>query len=281
MDFGAVSIDSWIASCGFAGWGEGNSMVDVHGATSSTPPDVPAAAPVAQQAGGRRRQVQARLLKDWERAAAVAVAIVTLCAALLTYVAVRQDDAAAAARGQATLETLQLQRQKVMAVRVDGESNAASRYRRSIAEAESLESQATAAQSAGNPTRAAQLRAEALVLRSVADAAREATFDPARMRGTTSAATYDTKRRLETIKGYEAFEALEDEQPTHTAAVANARHLQSIRTMLAVVMLLMLVLLLTVGRVVRPRWRTAVLTTAVTLFVVAMAGAGVNAVIGG
>jgi hypothetical protein len=94
---------------------------------------------------------------------------------------------------------------------VDGESSATGRYRRSLAEAEALESQATAAQSAGNPTRAAQLRAEALVLRSVADAFRQTTFDMSRLNGTTSAATYDAANRIETIKGYEAFGALQPE----------------------------------------------------------------------
>jgi len=246
-------------------------MVDPSG-VGSAPPAQPAVT-------GWRRRLLARLLGDWERAVAVAVAIVTLTAALLTYVAVRQDDAAAEARGQATLETLQLQRQQlVAAIRVDGETSASGRYRRLLAEAEALESQATAA---GNNPRAAQLRAEALVLRSVADASREATFDASRMSGTTSAATFDAERRRETIKGYEAFEALQPQQPAHTAQAANDRHLQSIRTMLAVVVLLMLVLLLTVGRLLRPQWRTAVLTAAVALFVVATVGAGVNATFGG
>jgi len=253
-------------------------MVDLQGAASATPAQTTPDAPAVK---GKPR-VLARLLADWERTVAVAIAIVTLSAALLTYLAVRQDDAAAEARGQATLETLQLEREQlVAATRVDGESSATGRYRRSLAEAEALESQATAAQSAGNPTRAAQLRAEALVLRSVADAFRQTTFDMSRLNGTTSAATYDAANRIETIKGYEAFGALQPEQPAHTAAAADARHDQSIRTMLAVVTLLVLVLLLTVGRMVRPRWRTAVLAAAAAGFLIATVGAGINAAVGG
>ncbi|MGY4769701.1 hypothetical protein ACXC9Q_22510 [Kribbella sp. CWNU-51] len=206
----------------------------------------------------------------------------TLTAALLTYVAVGQDDAAAEARGQATLQTLQLQRQQaVAAVRVQAESAAASRYRRTLAEAEALESQATTAQSAENATRAAQLRADALVLRSMADAFRETTFDVTRLSGPTSSATYDTERRLDTVKGYESFEELQPDQPAATTRVAEGRHAQSIRTMVAVVMLLVLVLLLTVGRVVRPRWRKAVLAAATTGFVIVTVGAAVNLAVGG
>lgn len=261
----------------------GGTMVDLLGAGSPSLPEEPVVEPAAGEAASRPlEQLVARLLKDWERTVAVAIGIITLTAALLTYVAVRQDDAAAEARGQATLETLQVQRQKlVAAVRVDAEANAANRYLRSIAEAEAMESQATAAQSAGNGARAAQLRAEALVLRTAASAYRETTFDLSRMIGTSSFAIYDTEHRLATIKGYEAFEALPSEQSTHTVSAAEARHAQSIRTMLAVVVLLMLVLLLTVGRVLRPEWRTTVLTSAVTGFVVAAAAAGINAGVGG
>lgn len=248
-------------------------MVDLRGVGSAAPD---------QAATQRREPAIARFLKDWERTVAIAVGIVTLSAALLTYVAVRQDDAAAEARGQATLETLQVQRQRsVASIRVEAEASAASRYRRSLAEAEAMEAQATAAAAAGQQARAAQLRAEALVLRSVADAYRETTFDVTRLSGTTASASYDTERRLETIKGYEAFEALQPDQPAATAEVADARHAQSIRTMVSVVLLLLLVLLLTVGRVLRPRWRTAVLATTAIVFVIATAGAGLNAVVGG
>ncbi len=224
----------------------------------------------------------ARLLADWERTVAVAIGIVTLTAALLTYFAVRQDDAAAEARGQATLETLQLERQQmVAAIRVDAETAAANRYRRTLAEAEAMEAQATAAQTAGESAQAAQLRAEALVLRGLAGALPVTNFDLNRMSGAGSSATYDSERRLETIKGYEAYEAIEKDQPADTARVADARHAQSIRTMVAVVVLLVLVLLLTVGRVVRPRWRTAVLVSAVAGYAVAFGGAVVNAAVGG
>lgn len=249
-------------------------MVDV--------PDV-VAAPAAEPepAPKPRRQPLARVLADWERTVAVAIGIVTLTAALLTYFAVRQDDAAAEARGQATLETLQLERQQmVAAIRVDAETAAANRYRTALAEAEATEAQATAAQTAGDTARAAQLWAEALVQRSVAASLQVTTFDLTRMTGATSAGTYDSEHRLETIQGYEAYEAIHQDQPTNTAKVADARHAQSIRTMLAVVVLLVLVLLLTVGRVLRPSWRIAILTTAAAGFVAATIGAIVNAAVG-
>ncbi len=223
-----------------------------------------------------------RLLEDWERTVAIAIGVVTLAAALLTYLAVLQDDAASEARGQATLETLKLQRQRLVAsVRVDAEAGAADRYRRALAEAEALEESARSEQEAGHVPRAKRLRAEALQLRFVADAHRGTTFDSTRMTGTDATATYDVPRRRATILGYEAFDSLQPEQPEVTAAAADARHAQSVRTMLAVVLLLVVVVLLTLGRIVHARWRTTVLATAAAGFSVAVLGSAVNAVVGG
>lgn len=216
-----------------------------------------------------------------ERTVAILVGVVTLVAALLTYLAVLQDDAASEARGQATLQTLQLQRQRLTAaIRVDSEAGAVDRFRRTLAEAEALEAQAALEKAAGRTARASQLRAEALVERYLADAYRATTFDVTRLSGTTSASTYDMKRRLETIKGYEAFENLQPDQPADTARVADQRHAQSVRTLLCVVLLLALVVLLTIGRIVNRRWRPVVLGTVMAGFAVALAGAAFNAAVG-
>ncbi len=88
-------------------------------------------------------------------------------------------------------------------------------------------------------------------------------------------------RRRATILGYESFESLQPEQPEVTAAVADARHVQSVRTLLAVVLLLVVVVLLTLGRIVHARWRVPALATAATGFTVAVVGSLVNAVVGG
>lgn len=227
------------------------------------------------------RRLWSRALEDWERTVAIAVGVVTLAAALLTYLAVLQDDASAEARGQSTLQTLQLQRQRlVAAIRVDTESGAVDRYRKALAEAEALEAQAALERTAGHAQRAAQLRSQALDDRYLADAYRETSFDVTRMTGTTSTSTYDVQRRLETIKGYEAFENLQPEQPAETARVADARHAQSVRTLLSVVLLLALVVLLTVGRILKPRWRPIVLVAAGAGLVVAAASAALNAAVG-
>jgi len=219
-----------------------------------------------------------RWLTDWERTVAVAIGVVTLTAALLTYLAVLQGDASSEARGQATLETLQVQRQRLVgAIRVQGEAVAASRYRGSLAEAEALEAEAAVAEQAGEFVRATELHAEAQELRYVADSYKETTFDAGRMTGTGSAATYDTKRRLDTIQGYEAFEAIQPDQPEHTAQVADERHDQSVRTLLCVLLLLVLAVLLTVGRIVPARWRGLVLATAATGWVAAVVLAVLNA----
>ena len=101
-----------------------------------------------------------------------------------------------------------------------------------------------------------------------------------RMSGTTAASTYDVQRRLATIQGYDAFENLQPDQPADTARVADARHAQSVRTLLSVVLLLALVVLLTVGRIIGARWRPVVLIAAAGGFVVAVAGAALNAAIG-
>jgi heme A synthase len=224
-------------------------------------------------------QVVAGRLEDWERTVAFSIGVVTLTAALFTFLAVRQDDASSEARGQAILETLQVQRQQLVgAIRVQAEAAAADRYRRSLAEAEALESQAAAEKSAGHAGRAAELRADASALRYVADSYKETMFDAGRLSGTTSAATYDTSRRLETIQAYQAFEAIQPDQPEHTAQVADGRHEQSIRTLAAVVLLLVLVVLLTLGRILPARWRGAVLAAAVAGAVAAGVGTLVNAV---
>jgi hypothetical protein len=221
--------------------------------------------------------VRTGLLGDWERTVAIAIGVVTLTAALLTYVAVLQADASSDARGQATLETLQVQRQQLVgAIRVQGELAAANRYRSTLAEAEALEAEAAAEQAAGNGAHAAQLRADALELRYVADSYKETTFDAGRMSGTTSIATYDMSRRLNTIQGYEAFEAIQPDQPAHTAQIAEDRHDQSMRTLVCVLLLLLLVVLLTLGRILPSRWRAAVLAVTVLGWLAACVGALVN-----
>ena len=234
-------------------------------------PPAPETAPLTEP-----RPRRLRLFEDWERTVAVSIGIVALTAALFTYLAVRQDDASSEARGQATLETLQLQRQQLnAAIRVQAESGAADRYRRTLAEAEALEAQA-----AKEGPRAAELRARALELRYVADGYKEANFDAGRLSGTTSTATYDTSRRLETIQGYEAFEAIPADQPQHTAQVADDRHDQSVRTLLLVVLLLLLVVLLTLGRVLPRRTRPVVLAIAALGWAGAVAGAVLNGMSG-
>jgi hypothetical protein len=237
----------------------------------------PAPAPAPETAPPRR----AGLLVDWERTVAVAIGIVTLAAALLTYVAVLQDDASSDARGQATLETLQVQRQELVgAVRVQGEEAAADHYRGQLAQAEALEAQARAAQSDGRPDQAAQLRAEALELRYVANTLKETTFDASQLSDATSSATYDADHRRDTIQGYDAFNEIQPDQPAHTAQVAEDRHHQSVRTLWSVLLLLLLAVALTVGRLLGPRWRVVVLAVTVTGFVAACAGAALNATVG-
>ena len=221
--------------------------------------------------------VRTGLLGDWERTVAIALGVVTLTAALLTYVAVLQDDASSDARGQATLETLQVQRhQLVGAIRVQGEKAAADRYRTSLAQAEALEAGATAALAAGDGERAAGLLADALELRYVADSFKETTFDASRMSGTTAAATYDAGRRLDTIQGYEAFEAIQPDQPAHTARVSEDRHDQSARTLWCVLVLLLLAVLLTLGRILSARWRAPVLALTVIGWLAVCVGALLN-----
>jgi hypothetical protein len=247
-------------------------------ATSS---DEEAVEPAEAPARKGPRRVVAGWLDDWERTVAVAIGVVTLSAALLTYLAVLQDDASSEARGQATLETLQVQRQQLVgAIRVQGEKTAADRYRESLTEAEALESEATAERAAGHDDHAAQLRAQASELRYVADSYTETTFDPGRLSGTTSTATYDTSGRLKTIQGYEAFEAIPPDQPAHTAQVAKDRHDHSVRTLLCVLLLLLLAVLLTVGRILPARWRGVVLALTVAGWLAACVGALVNATAG-
>ncbi|WP_028650970.1 hypothetical protein [Nocardioides halotolerans] len=221
------------------------------------------------------------LLGDWERTVAVVIGLVTLTAALLTYVAVLQDDASSDARGQATLETLQVQRQELVgAVRVQGEEAAADRHRGALAEAEALEAEAGAEESAGHHERAGQLRAQAREVRYVADSFKETAFDPGRMSGPTSTGTYDTARRLDTIEGYDAFQAIQPDQPAHTAKVADDRHDQSVRTLLCILLLLLLAVLLTLGRILPARTRGPVLVLSVLGWLAACAGAVVNAMAG-
>jgi hypothetical protein len=223
----------------------------------------------------------ARRFDDWERTVAVAIGVVTLAAALLTYLAVVQEDASADARGQATLETLQVQRQALVgAVRVQGEVVAADHYRSQLAQAEALEAEAAADRSDGRLDQVAQLRAQALELRYVANSLKETTFDPSQLSDATSSATYDADHRLETIQGYDAFNEIQPDQPVHTAQVAEDRHHQSVRTLWSVLLLLLLVVFLTVGRLLGSRWRVVVLAATVTGFVAALAGAALNATTG-
>jgi hypothetical protein len=222
-----------------------------------------------------------RILEDWERTTAVAIGVVTLGAALLTYWAVLQDDASSQAREQATLETLQLERQDLIsAVRVQGETAAADRYRRWLAEAEALEREAASATARGDLALAGERQAAALEDRYLANGYQQGTFDGSRMTGTTATSTYDVAHRLETVQGYGAYENVQPGQPAYTAHVADRRHDQSVRTLVCVVLLLLLVVVLTLGRVVRQRWRPVVLAVAGVAGVAVGASAVLNGLAG-
>jgi hypothetical protein len=276
MDIGAWWRRRW-SDRDRRGMDEGPAMQADGEPGPDAPPDEPAVAAEAAPETADPGAVRTGLLGDWERTVAIAIGVVTLTAALLTYVAVLQDDASSDARGQATLETLQVQRQQLVgAIRVHGEQAAADRYRSALAEAEALEAGAAAELAAGDGERAAQLLADALELRYVADSYKETTFDAARMSGTTSTATYDASGRLDTIQGYEAFESIQPDQPAHTAQVSEDRHDQSMRTLLCVLLLLLLAVLLTLGRILSARWRAAVLAVTVIGWLAVCVGALVN-----
>jgi hypothetical protein len=183
--------------------------------------------------------------RRWEIAIAVAIGVITMSSALVTYLALGQESKAAAADQRAVAETVLLQAQYTDATaRTQANGGLAARYRRMTAEAEAYRDL--------DPPRArlAAAIANGFLRQSgiadyVGDGTASARFD------------YDTYRQVAIAS--HAGEGLSAGQADRTAAQADRHRSNSRSLTLSAVAMLAVVLLLTVARQVRRRRRAVLI----------------------
>ncbi|MCY1138886.1 hypothetical protein OWR29_12830 [Actinoplanes sp. Pm04-4] len=179
--------------------------------------------------------------RRWERTIAIAIALITVSSALVTYLALSQESKAAAADQRAVAETVMQQQQETDATaRTQASGGLAARYRRMAAEAE--------AQAAVDPERARMTWAVAnsFLLQSniggfVGEGTASDRFD------------YDNYR-LMALHSFDGF-GLAAGKAEQTAALADRHRAHGQRLTLCAVAMLAIVLVLTVARQARRRLR--------------------------
>jgi hypothetical protein len=175
----------------------------------------------------------------WELVVALALAVTTVTGALVTYLAVQRESAAADADRQAVIETILVeQRRSGAGTQTYAYGSLAARYRRLLAEADAVADT--------DPARAARNRQVAAGL-----AAQTGIYEF--LTGAGAASRFDHAARLEAALHYGDGLTVPDDQPARTAATADAHRTASGRLALAAVGTLAVVVLLTLARVVRRR----------------------------
>jgi len=172
--------------------------------------------------------------------------------AILTYVAIREESAAADHDRRAVIETVQVNRRLTAAeAQAHTFSGLAASYRRMMAEADAID--------AVDPERAKALRALAA---SFATQARIYEFMP----GTDADARFNYDGAFQAALHAEDAIGISDDQPDRTVALADEHHARSQRLTLSVVGLLVVVVVLTLARLVGTTGRR------ITLLALSVAG---------
>jgi len=194
--------------------------------------------------------------RRWELIIALALAVTTVSGALLTYLSVRQESAAAGADEQTVIETILVQQRRTGAsTQTHANGDLAARYRSLLAEAEALE--------ATDPARAA-------VTRQLANAIANQTGIAEFLSGTGASGRLDYRANLEAALHYSDVMAVPLDQPDRTAARADAYRDRSQALAMGAVGMLGVVVLLTLARVGRRRWPRIGLFAAATAGYVAV-----------
>jgi hypothetical protein len=188
--------------------------------------------------------------RRWELIIALALAVTSVSGAVLTYLSVQQESAAADADEQAVTETILVQqRQAGASTQTFANGDLAARYRRLLADAEALE--------ATDPERAA-------VTRQLAAAIANQTGILEFVSGPGASGRFDHQANLEAALHYSDVLAIPPDQPDRTAARADAYRDRSQALALGAVGMLGVVVLLTLARVGRRRWPRVGLFAAAT-----------------
>jgi hypothetical protein len=224
-------------------------------ATSATVAPTQPATPNGKRRFGRQRRPAAHAFSGarsrWELIIAVAIGITTMTGAILTYLAIREESAAADHDRRAVIETVQVNRRLTAAeTQAHAFSGLAASYRRMVAEADAIADE--------DPERAQALYALA---QSFATQARIAEFMPA----AGADAQFNYEGAFQAALHADDAVGISDDQPDRTVAMANDHHTRSQRLTLSVVGLLVVVVLLTLARLVRATARrTALLALSAT-----------------
>jgi len=196
----------------------------------------PEPAPGEPEPGSGKREPAAGESKRWELIIAIAIALVTVTGAVLTYLSIQQESAAVEADRQSVVETLVVQNQLVSAAT---EARAygilAARYRQFMAEANVL--------AATDPQQANMLRADAAGFRL--------TGVTNYLTGTGATAQYNFAHALQGALTVDQSLSIPPDEPSRTAAMAE-RHRQAAGGLaLCVVGLLCVVVMLTLARLLK------------------------------
>lgn len=219
-----------------------NALVPLQVATvpaPGPPAQPPTAVPNGKRRWARPRHPTARTpgaRSRWELIIAVAIGVTTMTGAIITYLAIREESAAADHDRRAVIETVQVNRRLTGAeTQAHTFSGLAASYRRMVAEANAIADK--------DPERAQALYALAA---SFATQARIAEFMPA----AGADARFDYEGSFQAALHADDGIGISDDQPDRTVALANDHHARSQRLTLSVVGLLIVVVLLTLARLV-------------------------------
>jgi hypothetical protein len=203
--------------------------------------------------------------RRWELIVALALAITSVSGAVLTYLSVQQESAAAGADERAVVETILVQQRLAgAATQTYASGDLAARYRRLLADAEALE--------ATDPQRAA-------VSRHLASAIANQTGLAEFLSGTGAASRFDYDAYRDAALHYSDPLAIPSDQPDRTAARADAHRDRSQALALGAVGMLAVVVLLTLARVGRRRWpRVGLFAAAATCYVAVVIVTAVRAI---
>lgn len=201
--------------------------------------------PVAvSTAAGPRTAAPAR--GKWELLIAVAIGVVTVTGAGITYLAIQAESAAADNDQRAVIETVMVEGKQTGAqIQTYADGGLAARYRRMLAEAETI--------SRTDPEHARLLRALA-----VAFGTRSAIY-PYLSSATDLTARFDYETRRQAALHSNDFTSVPDDQPVLTMIRADAGHRGAQLLEACVVGLLVIVVLLTLARLTRTPSRQVVL----------------------
>jgi hypothetical protein len=205
------------------------------GAGEAVPDSDDASEPAESQRGSKRES------KRWELVIAIAVAVAAMTGAVLTYLSIQREAAAADNDGQSVAQAILIQTQQVTAeANTDATAGSVARARQLLAEANAV--------FATDPAQASLIRQDAA---SLAPA-----LGPAEgyLIGSGVTAQFNYAAALQGSLAVETSVSMPPDEPDRTAQLAERQRVTAEHIAMSVVGLLCVVLLLTIARLAKKKW---------------------------